>query len=100
MGYSAGDVLKGAGSALMPNDLTMGEDVREPGHQNGVNLEVDGFGDDGEQAGDRGDGDGPVVNEGLRRADFRDGRDVCRLPVCKTLTLKARGVDNGAQSCG
>ncbi|MPC87926.1 hypothetical protein E2C01_082809 [Portunus trituberculatus] len=25
----------------------MGEEVREPGHQAGVKLQVDGFGDDG-----------------------------------------------------
>lgn len=32
----------------MPNDLTsMGEEVREPGHQAGGKLEVDGFGDEG-----------------------------------------------------
>lgn len=32
----------------MPYDLTpAGEEVREPGHQAGVKLEADGFGDDG-----------------------------------------------------
>ena len=31
----------------MPNDLTFKKEVRETGHQTGVKLEVDGFGDGG-----------------------------------------------------
>lgn len=50
-----------------------------------------------ELAGDWGDGYGSVVTGEIKWDCFRDGHDACFLPICRTLTLAERGVDDRTQ---